>query len=138
MTIILEPQYDLVDLMVEAHREVEGKPRSERLVWAKRLGEYGILSKRQIGTIVGVFSTYLTDIVEKENRSGGRLEVESLPFIRNGVHALESDEPRAMELLYDAWRTGTSIPLLARLSGLTLNTLKARLYKIRAGVQGDE
>lgn len=132
-----EPRTELVDAMIVARDESKGATRAVKLGWAIKLGEYGVLSKRQIALVVDIPAFYVLDVVDKEDYSGGRFAPESLELIREAIDLLETDEKEAMHKMWAAHKMGTSVTMLSRLTGLTLNTIKGRFIKIRKETEGE-
>lgn len=135
-----KPMTELVELMIEARDGLDGRPREERLAMAARLGAHGVLSKNQVGKLVNLPSARLADAFEKTSKTGGRFDAENLELIKAAIDATDSDGKGNDEELHAAWKAGTSIGLLATLTGLSLDTARGRIRTVDAKVkvQGDE
>lgn len=90
------------------------------------IGEYGIFSARQISAIVRNKLSHQTvaKICAKKDRTGGRLNIESLEDIRECFYA-RTKKHTDYSLVRNIIKRGTSQGMLAKLSGIN----QARISK---------
>lgn len=115
---------DLLNKAVAAYAVSDMIPRPERIALAKELGEFGLLSKRQIAAIVRVDVTELTTVFEKKDSRGGKLNPKTLPLIAS---AMTKDGHDRLDLLLEAYEMGTGIGTIVTLTGESRDKLWRRL-----------
>ena len=92
------------------------------------LADYGVFSKRQIAKIAELPLSKVAPLVDKTDRTGGRLNPESLEALRDLVARARRGEDfgaSASEIL----RYGTSASLAARFAGLTPHQVRAAAWQ---------
>lgn len=95
----------------------------EKRPLARRLGQHGVFSLNQIAAILGTSTSVIHEEVTKTDRTGGRLNPDTLGLIRDLLEQERIGQPYgffAAEIL----RAGTSPLVLERLTGIPALTLR--------------
>lgn len=86
---------------------------------AVALGEWGLFSKRQIASFTGLTEREVSGLIQKTDKTGGRLEPEAIEHIEKIILG-----DRTPDRVRTAAEAGCSTPMLVRLTGLPGTTLR--------------
>lgn len=123
---------ELLNKAIAAYAVSEVMDRPNRRALAMELNEFGMLSKRQLASIVRLPPKDLFDLEKRDNR-GGRLNPDTLSTIEAASNA--EDEAERWDLVYRAYRDGTSAKTIAVLLDLSVDTIWNRIRALRAAAE---
>jgi hypothetical protein len=85
---------------------------------ARSLGEYHVFSNRNIALIVGLDPAVVGKITGKTDRTGGKLNPETLPLLLDAAKAWAYDRTILVSNLTAVVKLGTSWGMACRLTGI--------------------
>lgn len=112
-----------------ARRAYGPHERDEQRVAVADLGATGIFSNRVIGRIVGLDAESVCEITGKTDKTGGRLNPESLPMLYDAWLLWQRDSVIDIANIRIAFKLGTSWGMIAKLVGLPKSTVWAEAHE---------
>ena len=122
---------ELLNKAIAAYAVSEVTDRDGKMALARELNDYGILSKRQIASLVRVVPNDLGDL-EKRDKRGGKFNPNSLEALEAAA-AAPTDSEEWRQSVYAAYTSGTGAKMIATLLDAKVDTI---WYWIRA-LRGD-
>jgi hypothetical protein len=102
--------------------------REDIIIHLKDLGQYEVFSSRQLSAIVNgaIHHSTISKIINKNNRTGGNLNVGTLDILRNILYS-RANSSTDYSLVADAVGMGTSQGMVSKLTGVNQSTISKKL-----------
>jgi transposase len=102
--------------------------KQDVMIHLKDLGTYEVFSSRQLSAIVNgaVHHSTISKIINKNNRTGGNLNVGTLDILRNILYSRANNDTD-YALIADAVGMGTSQGMVSKLTGVNQSTISKKL-----------
>jgi len=102
--------------------------KQDIMIHLKDLGTYEVFSSRQLSAIVNgaVHHSTISKIINKNNRTGGNLNVGTLDILRNILYSRANNDTD-YALIADAVGMGTSQGMVSKLTGVNQSTISKKL-----------
>lgn len=118
---------ELLNLAIWIRDNVDSMELDEVKKQITLLAEYQVLSSRQMSAIVNsrVGHSVISKMIDKENKTGGNLNVGTLEILRNVLYSRASGETD-YKLIQEALGKGTSQGMISKLTGVSQSSISRR------------